>query len=170
MTTVKSNGTPISLHGPPPETGRAAPDFVLVDKDMNEVTLKTFKGKAKILYTVPSLDTPVCSISVKRFNELLKDEPGIAVCSISADLPFALRRFCTTQAASHVVPLSLVRSKKFAEDYGVLITGGRLAGLTARAIFVLDADDRVVYTEVVEDISREPDYAAAASAAQSCLL
>jgi len=169
MTAVTSNGLPIALSGALPAIGSTAPDFLLVDKDLNDLTLKTFSRKAKILYTVPSLDTPVCATSSKRFDELLKDLDEVAVCSVSADLPFAMRRFCNTQVTSCITPLSLMRTRKFAEDYGVLITGGRMAGLAARAVIVIDRNDRVVYTELVKDMAKEPDYASAVAAAKACI-
>ena len=134
------------------------PDLKLVDSELNDRTLSDYAGKKKLLNIVPSLDTPVCAISTKKFNDAAKDRDDVVMLIISADLPFAMSRFCTSEAVKNVVPLSMMRSRNFAKDYGVLITDGPLAGITARAIVVLDKDNKVVYTEMVPEIGQEPDY------------
>lgn len=158
MANITSGGLPISTNGELPVVGSKAPDFILVDKDLNDVQLDAFKSKKKILSIVPSLDTPLCSTSTQKFNELLKEREDVQILTVSADLPFAIKRFCIEKDISNIKPLSMMRSKKFAEDYGVLINSGRLSGLTARAIVIIDENDDVIYTELVSDIAREPDY------------
>jgi thiol peroxidase len=154
--TFKSN--PIQTSGELPKVGSKAPDFLLTDKDLNDHSLKDFKGKRKVLSFVPSLDTAVCSLSAKKFNQAMKDHNEAQVLIISADLPFAQKRLCTQEALENVTTLSLLRSKEAAKGYGVLIQDGPLAGLCARAIVVLDENDRVLYTELVPEITHEPNY------------
>ncbi|MFO7639819.1 MAG: thiol peroxidase, partial [Candidatus Competibacteraceae bacterium] len=127
-------------------------------------SLADYAGKKKLLNIVPSLDTPVCALSTKKFNEHAKTHPDAVILVISADLPFAQGRFCGNEGLSNVVALSLMRSRQFAEDYGVLVTDGPLAGLTARAVVVLDENDVVRHAELVPEIAQEPDYAAALAA------
>ncbi len=158
MATITLKGQEIHTSGELPPVGSQAPDFVLVDKDLNDRTLADFRGKKKLLNIVPSLDTPVCATSTKVFNDYAKGRDDVVMLVISADLPFAQARFCGTEGVDKVVPLSMMRSRKFAKDYGVLITDGPLAGITARAVVVLDENDRVVYTELVPEIAQEPDY------------
>ena len=158
MATITLGGNTIHTNGTLPVIGVKAPDFVLVDGDLNNVSLATFQGKKKLLNIVPSLDTPVCATSTKKFNEAAQRRSDTVFLMISADLPFAMKRFCASEGTSNVIPLSLMRSRKFAEDYGVLIEDGPLAGITARAVVVLDADDEVVYTQFVPEIGQEPDY------------
>lgn len=164
MATVTLNGDPIHTNGELPAAGSQAPDFHLVTTDLGDVRLADYAGKRKLLNIVPSLDTPTCAISTKKFNDFARERPDAVVLVISADLPFASGRFCTTEALENVVPLSLMRSRNFAKDYGVLIEDGPLAGITARAVVVLDANDRVVYTQLVGEIADEPDYQAALEA------
>lgn len=158
MATITLRGNPIHTNGDLPALGTQAPDFLLVDGALNEVTLANYAGKHKLLNIVPSLDTPVCAASTKKFNESAKSHTKAAFLMISADLPFAMKRFCTAEGADNVIPLSMMRSRNFAKDYGVLIQDGPLAGITARAVVVLDQDDKVVYTELVPEIAQEPDY------------
>jgi thioredoxin-dependent peroxiredoxin len=158
MATITLGGNPIHTNGTLPAGGTQAPDFVLVDADLNNVSLATYQGKKKLLNIVPSLDTPVCATSTKKFNETAKERDDMVFLMISADLPFAMKRFCSMEGTRNVIPLSLMRSRKFAEDYGVLIEDGPLAGITARAVVVLDADDKVIYTQLVPEIKQEPNY------------
>ena len=158
MATITLQGKELHTNGKLPATGTPAPDFVLVNQDLEDVSLENFKGKKKLISIVPSLDTPVCAESTKKFNnalEKLEDSVGIVV---SADLPFAMARFCGAESQEHVIALSMMRTKSFAEDYGVLIEDGPLAGLTARAVVVLNNEDVVKYTELVPEISNEPNY------------
>ncbi len=158
MATITLKSNEIHTNGELPAVGSTAPDFHLVDKDLNDVRLGDFKGKKKLLNIVPSLDTSVCATSARKFNEYIKGRSDLVVLTISADLPFAQGRFCQSEGLSNVVTLSMMRSRNFAKDYGVLIQDGPLAGITARAIVVLDEQDRVVYTELVPEIAQEPNY------------
>lgn len=158
MATITLKGNKINTNGDLPKVGSTAPDFVLVDGDLNNVTLDTYKGKKKLLSIVPSLDTPVCALSTKKFNETAKSRNDTVFLMISADLPFAMKRFCTAEGAGNVIPLAMMRSRNFAKDYGVLIQDGPLAGITARAVVVLDAHNKVLHAELVPEIAQEPDY------------
>lgn len=158
MATITLKGNKINTNSELPKVGSTAPDFVLVDGDLNNVTLDTYKGKKKLLSIVPSLDTPVCALSTKKFNETAKSRNDTVFLMISADLPFAMKRFCTAEGAGNVIPLAMMRSRNFAKDYGVLIQDGPLAGITARAVVVLDAHNKVLHAELVPEIAQEPDY------------
>jgi thiol peroxidase len=158
MATVTLKGNPISTSGNLPAVGSQAPDFTLVGEDLQDVSLANFKGKKKILNIVPSLDTSVCATSARKFNERAKEIPNCAVIIVSADLPFASERFRSNEGLTEIVTLSMMRSRDFSRDYGVLITSGPRAGICARAVVVLDENDRVVHTEMVSEIAREPDY------------
>lgn len=164
MTTVTLAGNPIHLSGDLPKTGSPAPAFSLVAADLRDLTLKDFAGKRKVLNIVPSLDTPVCQTSTRKFNEQAGNIANTVVLVISADLPFAMKRFCETEGLQNVQSLSTLRGREFMANYGVEIIDGPLAGLTARAVLVLDADDTVLHAELVPEIKQEPDYAAALAA------
>ena len=164
MATITLKGNPIHTSGSLPPIGSQAPDFVLVDAALNDVTLATYAGKKKLLNIVPSLDTPVCAMSTRRFSTAVKDYPQAVFLMVSADLPFAMSRFCKVEGTENVIPLSLMRSRDCARDYGVLIEDGPLAGITARAVIVLDAADKVIYTQLVPEIADEPDYELALAA------
>lgn len=161
MAKITLRGNPVHTSGELPKTGSQAPDFKLTTKDLKDVSLADYKGKKKLLNIVPSLDTPVCALSTKKFNDHAKTHKDTVMLIVSADLPFAMGRFCGVEHLDNVVPLSLMRDKKFAQDYGVLIQDGPMAGITARAVVVLDANDKVMYTEMVQEIANEPDYQAA---------
>lgn len=158
MAKITLQGNAINTNGDLPKVGAKAPDFKLVDEKLGDRTLADFKGKKKLLNIVPSLDTGVCAASTKMFNDHAKKHGDAVMLVISADLPFAMDRFCKGEGVDKVIPLSMMRSKNFAKDYGVLITDGPLAGITARAVVVLDASDKVVYTELVPEIAQEPNY------------
>ncbi len=160
-TSVTLGGTPITLFGTFPAVGQTAPPFTLVDKDLNDVSLKDFAGKRKILNIVPSLDTPVCATSTRKFNEAASQLNNAVVLVIAADLPFAMGRFCTTEGLANVTTLSLMRGRDFMRNYGVKIADSKLSGVTARAVLVLDENDRVLHAELVDDIKHEPNYDAA---------
>jgi thiol peroxidase len=166
MATVTFKGNPVSISGELPKAGKQAPDFRLVDESLNEVSLADFKGKRKLLNIVPSLDTSVCAASTREFNQRIGQVPNAVVLIISADLPFAQKRFTSSEGLNNVKTLSLMRSKDFAKDYGILISDGPLAGLTGRAVVVLNENDEVVYTQLVPDIGQEPDYDRALAALQ----
>lgn len=161
MASITLKGSPCSTSGELPTVGANAPDLNLVDNELNEVTLATYAGKKKIFNIVPSLDTQICAISTKKFNELAAKLQDTVILIISADLPFAQQRFFKDNKLSDVIPLSMMRSRKFAKDYGVLINDGPLAGVTARAIVVIDENDKVIYTQLVSEITHEPDYESA---------
>ncbi|ESQ13673.1 MAG TPA: thiol peroxidase [Chromatiaceae bacterium] len=158
MAKTALQGNPVPLSGDLPAVGSPAPDFKLVDKDLGDKTLKDFAGKKLLLNIVPSLDTPVCATSTRKFNESFAGRDDALCLVISADLPFAAGRFCSTEGIENVHTLSMMRSRNFAKDYGVLIEDGPLAGITARAIVVIDATGSVIYTELVPEIGQEPDY------------
>ena len=164
MAVVTLKGTEFHTNGDLPAVGSQAPEFRLVASDLSDVTLANYAGKKKLLNIVPSLDTPVCAISTLKFNGYAKSHPDTIILIISADLPFAQSRFCTGEKLENVIPLSIMRSRHFAKDYGVLMDDGPLAGLTARAVVVLDQNNKVVYTQLVPEIAEEPDYAAALKA------
>ena len=164
MARITLKGTPFETAGTLPAVGSIAPGFKLVNSDLQDVTLATWAGKRKILTINPSLDTPVCATAARTFNRKAAELPDTVVLVVTADLPFAQKRFCTAEGLDRVVPLSMMRSRAFAKDYGVLIQDGPLAGITARAIVVLDKADRVVHAELVPEIAHEPDYDAALAA------
>ena len=164
MATVHLKGNPVRTNGELPAVGATAPAFTLVGGNLADVALADYAGKRKILNIVPSLDTAVCASSARRFNEAASSLDNTVVLVISADLPFAQGRFCSTEELSNVVPLSMMRSRLFAKDYGVLLVDGPLAGICARAVVVLDENNRVRYTQLVDEITTEPDYAAALAA------
>jgi len=164
MARITLKGDPFETVGELPAVGGQAPDFQLTGGDLQDVGLAAFAGKMKLLSIVPSLDTPVCATSARKFNEKVAHRGDTAMLVISADLPFAQKRFCSTEGLDGVTPLSLMRGKSFAKDYGVLIADGPLAGLTARAIVVLDRQDKIVHAQLVGEIGEEPDYDAAVAA------
>ncbi|MCK5192034.1 MAG: thiol peroxidase [Methylococcales bacterium] len=165
MATITFLGKPVNTCGDLPAVGSQAPDFSLTSGKLTDVTLAKYSSKKKIFNIVPSLDTPTCALSTRKFNEKAAGLGNTVVLIISADLPFAQGRFCEVEGLSDVIPLSTFRSD-FAETYGVEITDSALAGLTARAIVVLDENDKVVYTQLVADVADEPDYEAALLALQ----
>jgi thiol peroxidase len=164
VATIAFKGQPIRTTGTLPQIGTSAPDFVLTKNDLSDVSLKDFAGRLKLLNIVPSLDTGVCAASTRRFNQEASQVPQAVILTVSCDLPFAQKRFCDQEGISNVIALSELRSRRFGEDYGVRIVDGPLAGLLSRAVVVLDGNDRVLYTEQVPEITREPDYAKALAA------
>ncbi len=164
MATVTLQGNPIHTSGDLPGQGSRAPDFRLIDNDLNERSLNDFAGRRKVLNIVPSLDTPVCANQTRRFNQEAAKRPDTHVLVVSADLPFAQGRFCETEGIDNLTTLSAVRSQDFGEAYGVLLTEGPLAGICARAVIVIDDHDVVQYTQLVPEIAEEPDYDAVLAA------
>ncbi|MDH3284388.1 MAG: thiol peroxidase, partial [Acidobacteriota bacterium] len=158
---ITLKGNPFRTSGELPAVGAKAPGGRLVNGSLESVGLGDFKGKKKILSFVPSLDTPVCATSTRAFNEKAAGRRDSVVLVISADLPFAQKRFCGAEQLEDVVPLSTVRGTELPRAYGVLIEDGPLQGMCARAIVVLDEHDTVVYTQLVPEIGDEPDYDAA---------
>ena len=160
MAQVTFRGTPVELQGTLPQVGQAAPDFTLTAADLSDKSLADFAGKRKILNIFPSIDTGVCAQSVRQFNQRAATLENAVVLCVSADLPFAQSRFCGAEGLANVVTLSTFRSH-FGDDYGVTLLGSPLRGLTARAVVVLDENDRVLYVGLVGEIAEEPDYEAA---------
>ncbi|MEE9444834.1 MAG: thiol peroxidase [Cocleimonas sp.] len=158
MATITLEGNAINTNGELPTVGSSAADFMLTNGELGDVTLADFAGKKKLLNIVPSLDTGVCATSTKKFNEAAASKDNTVFLTISADLPFAQGRFCGAENIDKVQTLSMMRDKSFAENYGVLIIDGPLAGVTARAVVVLDENNQVIYTELVPEIVQEPDY------------
>jgi thioredoxin-dependent peroxiredoxin len=164
MAEITRKGVLIHTNGELPAVGSVAPDFRLTTRDLDDVGLDDFAGKRKILYIVPSLDTGVCAASTKKFDELVARHDDVVVLVASADLPFAQARVCGAEGIERVHTLSMMRSRNFAKDYGVLVQDGPTAGITARAVVVLDQDNKVLHTELVPDTGDEPDYDAALAA------
>ena len=164
MATVTLRGNPVSVGGTFLEKGDAAPDFNLTGGDLKDVTLKDYAGKKKVIAIVPSLDTPTCAKSTKIFNERASSVANTVVLVVSADLPFAQKRFCGAEGLSNVVSLSTLRGRDFHQRYGVDIQDGPLKGLTARGVVVLDESNKVLHAELVPEIAQEPNYDAALAA------
>jgi len=163
MASITLKGNPVHTSGDLPKVGAPAPNFKLVRNDLSEVSLETFAGKKKVLSIFPSIDTPVCATAVRTFNQKAAAAGNAVVLNISADLPFALKRFCGAEGIDKVETLSAFRGE-FSKDYGVRIADSPLAGLCARAIVVLDEQNKVVYTEQVPEITQEPNYEKALAA------
>lgn len=159
MATTALKGNVVNTNSDLPSVGSKAPAFTLTAGDLSAATLETFAGKKKVLNIVPSLDTPVCAASARHFNQDVAAMDNTVVLVISADMPFAQGRFCSTEGLEDVVALSLMNSRTFAEDYGVLLVDGPLAGICARAVVILDETDTVIYSQLVPEITEEPDYA-----------
>ncbi|MDH4567435.1 thiol peroxidase [Pseudomonas sp. BN414] len=164
MAQVTLKGNPINVDGQLPQKGQQAPAFSLVGGDLADVTLASLSGKRKVLNIFPSIDTPTCATSVRKFNVEASKLPNTVVLCISADLPFAQKRFCGAEGLENVVNLSTMRGASFLKDYGVAIASGPLAGIAARAVVVLDENDNVLHSELVGEIADEPNYAAAIAA------
>ena len=166
MSKVTFKGAPVALEGNEVKAGQTAPDFRTQKSDMNDYSLASSSGKTRILLSVPSLDTPVCDAETKRFNEEASKVPGVEIACISMDLPFAMNRWCGAAGVDKVVTASDHREASFGKNYGVLINGGPLDRVLARAVFVVGPDDKVRYAEYVSDIANQPDYDAVLAAAK----
>ena len=164
MAQVTLKGNPVQVDGQLPQAGQQAPAFSLVAGDLSDVTLASLAGKRKVLNIFPSVDTPTCATSVRKFNAEASQLNNTVVLCISADLPFAQARFCGAEGLDKVVTLSTMRGAAFLQDYGVAFATGPLVGLTARAVIVLDEQDKVLHSELVPEVAQEPDYAAALAA------
>lgn len=165
MATTTFQGSPVSLAGEFVKVGAQAPDFSLVKGDLSSFTLADVKGKYTLLNIFPSMDTGVCAASVRKFNKLATEMNNTIVLAISKDLPFAQGRFCTAEGIENVIPLSDYRyTSHFGEEYGVLMTDGALCGLLARAVVIINPDGKVIYSELVPEITQEPNYEAALEA------
>lgn len=165
--TVICRGQEAHTSGPMVKVGQQAPDFRATNADLQDVSLSSFKGKRIILNIFPSLDTPTCALSVRQFNARASELENTVVLCLSMDLPFAQSRFCSTEGLNNVVPLSVFRSHDFLKEYGLQLADGPLKGLMARAVIVIDETGKVRYTQLVSNISNEPDYDAALRAANA---
>jgi thiol peroxidase len=164
MASITLKGNPITTIGSLPAVGSQAPDFSLVKTDLGAVTLKDYSGKKLVLNIFPSVDTPTCAASTRRFNVEAGKLNGVEVLCVSKDLPFAFKRFCAAEGLDKVQGVSDFRDADFGKRYGVTITSGPIQGLLSRAVVVIDGAGKVVYTEQVGEIANEPDYAKALKA------
>lgn len=167
MATITFKGNEIHTNGSLPKVGTKAPAFTGVKSDLSELSLEDLKGKRVVLNIFPSLDTAVCATSVRKFNQAAASLPNTEVLAVSKDLPFAQGRFCTTEGIDKVTPVSMFRCSCLEDAYGVLMTDGPLKGLLARSVVVINEEGTVVYTELVPEITNEPNYEAALAALQS---
>lgn len=163
MATVTLQGNPVETNGNLPAINTQAPSFTLVKDDLSETSLANYAGKRIVLNIFPSIDTPTCQMSVRSFNEKAAQLDNTVILCVSADLPFAQKRFCGSEGIEHVVNASTFRSS-FGKDYGLHFTTGPLIGLLARAVVVVDTDSNILYTELVGEIADEPNYDAALAA------
>ncbi len=161
MATITLKGNSIHTNGSLPVVGSMAPEFTGVKGDLTELSLSELKGKNVIINVFPSLDTAVCATSVRKFNKEAASMPNTLVLALSKDLPFAQGRFCTTEGIDKVIPLSAFRCSCFEDKYGMLMVDGPLKGLLARGVVVVDAQGKIVYEELVPEITSEPNYQAA---------
>ena len=158
MAEITFKGNKVTTSGTLPQKGAKAPNFTLVKNDLTETKLSDYNGKYLILNIFPSLDTGVCAASVRKFNKEVTNLANTVVLAVSADLPFAAGRFCTTEGINNVIPASVYRNAEFAKDYGVLMTDGPLKGLLARAVIIIDPKGNISYIELVPEITQEPNY------------
>lgn len=158
MAQITLEGNPVQTIGTLPAVGMPAPSFKLAKTDLSETNLDNFTGKSIVLNIFLSLDTSVCAASVRRFNKEASESPDTVVLCISADLPFAHKRFCEAEGLNDVIPLSVFRSPEFGRDYGLTFTSGPLVGLLSRAVVIIDKSGKVSYTEQVPEVGQEPDY------------
>jgi thioredoxin-dependent peroxiredoxin len=164
MATTALKGNPVQLKGELPAIGSKAPDFLLTKNDLSDVSLRDFAGKKIVLNIFPSIDTPVCATSVRKFNQAFDKRTDAVVLCVSMDLPFAQARFCGAEGLNNVITVSDFRIRTFGQAYGVLIADGPLAGLCCRAVVVINPDGKVAYTQLVGEITAEPDYDSALKA------
>jgi thiol peroxidase len=161
MAQITLKGNPIHTSGDLPKTGAAAPAYTLVRTDLSEISNKDLSGQRVVLNIFPSMDTPTCAASVRKFNARANEKPNTTILCVSADLPFAQKRFCAAEGLDNVVPASTFRSADFGKTFGVALVDGPLKGLLARAVIVVDGSGKVIHTELVPEIAQEPDYNAA---------
>ena len=160
MAIITLKGQPFNTSGELPMLGSTAPDFIMTREDLSEVRLSDCHGKMVVLNIFPSLDTPTCAAAMKQFNQIASKFPNVMVLCISADLPFAQKRFCKTEHLKNVMPVSIFRNPGFGKNYGLQIADGPLNGLLARAVVVLNKEGNVIHTELVEELANEPNYRA----------
>lgn len=161
---ITLKGNPMTLLGREVKAGESAPDATVVANDLSEVKISSYKGKKLIISAVPSLDTPTCDVETRRFNQEANNLKDTVILTVSADLPFAQKRWCAAAGASNVLTLSDYRYASFGENYGIMIKGLRIL---ARCIFVVDAAGKVRYIQLVKELSQEPDYAAVLNAVKN---
>jgi thiol peroxidase len=166
MATVAFKGNPVNLAGSEVKAGQAAPDFKVQKADLSDYTLSSSPGKTRIIATVPSLDTPVCDLETKRFNEEAGKLSNVEIVCVSMDLPFAQKRWCGASGVDKVVTASDHRDASFGKSYGVLVSGGALDRILARAVFVIGPDNKIKHVEYVSDITQQPNFEAALAAAR----
>jgi len=164
MARISSRGEMVETSGELPQTGTKAPDFALRRADLSPVSLGDYAGSRLVLNIFPSIDTPTCAKSVRQFNERAASMPNTRILCVSADLPFALTRFCGAEGIENVETASVYRAPEFGRDYGLFMAEGRLGGLLARAIVVIDGTGKVIHTELVPEIAQEPNYDAVMTA------
>lgn len=164
MANITLKGNPITTIGNLPAVGSKSPDFTLVKTDLSAVSLKDLAGKKVVLNIFPSVDTPTCATSTRRFNAEASKLAGVEVLCVSKDLPFAFKRFCGAEGLDKVQGVSDFRDAEFGKRFGVTITSGPIQGLLSRAVVVIDGAGKVLYTEQVGEIANEPDYAKALAA------
>ncbi len=167
MANLTRRGTPLTTNGDVPEAGTCAPGFTLTDEDLVDRTLQDYSGLRKLVYILPSLDTPTCELSTIKLNDIADSLENTIILIVSADLPFAQKRFCSHKNTDKVRALSMMRDRRFAKDYGVLIQDGPLAGITARAVVVIDENGTIVHSQLVPDLDNAPDYLSALEAVKS---
>ena len=158
MSQVKIKGNPINTVGELPKVGDQAPDFHLVKSDLSEGKLSDYKGKYVILNIFPSMDTGVCAASVRKFNQEVTKKDNTVVLAISADLPFAAGRFCSAEGIENVIPMSTYRNAEFGKQYGIELQDGPLQGLMGRSVIVVNPEGKIIYEELVPEITQEPNY------------
>lgn len=164
MSSITLNGSPLKTVGSLPTLGSQAPDFTVTKTDLGELHLKNLNNQKIILNIFPSLDTPTCARAMLQFNEIARKHSDFVILCVSADLPFAQKRFCAAEHADNVVPASIFRHREFGQTYGIEIKDGPLAGLLSRAVVVINEQGKVVYTQQVKELANEPDYDAIESA------
>jgi thiol peroxidase len=164
MAQTKLGDTTVNTNGNLPAVGNQAPEFTLTGNDLKDVKLSSFRGKFVILNIFPSIDTSTCATSVRQFNKLAATLPDTIVLCIARDLPYAMKRFCGAEGIDKVITLSDFRSDAFRNDYGVMMTEGRMQGLFARAVIVINPEGKITYEELVPTIGQEPNYDAALKA------
>ena len=166
MATVSFKGNPVTLAGNEVKVGQPAPDFKVQKSDMSDYSLSSSAGKTRIIASVPSLDTPVCDLETKRFNEEASKLPNVEIVCVSMDLPFAQKRWCVASSVDKVITGSDHREASFGKNYGVLISGSALDRVLARAVFVIGPDNKIKHAEYVSDITQQPNFEAALAAAR----
>jgi len=169
MAKTKLKGNDVNLAGNDVKVGDKAPEVTVVGKDLSEIKVGGAKDKVQLIVAVPSLDTAVCAAETRKFNEEASAIEGVEVTVVSMDLPFAMGRFCTTEGIDNLTVGSDFRNKDFAKSYGVLIADGPLAGVSARAIFVVNNSGEITYKQIVPEITEEPDYKEAIEAAKAAI-